>query len=43
MDNQIESYQKLLTDLLEEYAAAYNKNTTGAQAQVLCDYQRNHF
>lgn len=43
MDNQIEHYQKLLTGFLEEYAAAYNKNTTGAQAQVLYDYQRNHF
>jgi len=43
MDNKIIAYQKLLTELLEEYATSYNKTSKGAKAQVLCDYQRNHF
>jgi hypothetical protein len=43
-NNKVAAYQKLLTDVLEEYAADYNRNALGdTKAQVLCDYQSNHF
>lgn len=43
MDKKIKNYQKILADILEEYASAYNRNTKEIEAQVICDYQGNHF
>jgi hypothetical protein len=34
-------YQKLITDLLEEYADSFQE--PDIEAQVICDYQRNHY
>jgi hypothetical protein len=38
---KVKKYQTILTSLLEEYADYFNE--PNIEAQVLCDYQRNHF
>jgi XisI protein len=38
---KIKKYQEILTNLLEEYALYFRE--PNIEAQVICDYARNHF
>jgi XisI protein len=38
---KIKKYQDIITQILEEYAAYFDE--PNIEAQVICDYQRNHY
>ena len=39
--DKIKKYQKVITDILEEYAEYFKEPQL--ETQVICDYKRNHF
>jgi XisI protein len=39
--DKIKKYQKVITDILEEYADYFKEPQL--ETQVICDYKRNHF
>lgn len=44
MDQKLEKYQQILTDVLKEYAASFDQSShSGVRSQVICDYPNNHF
>lgn len=44
MDQKIKNYQQILTEVLKEYAEAFDQSSRGdVRSQVICDYPNNHF
>lgn len=41
--DKIKHYQKLISDLLREYAALPGANSPGLEDQVMLDFENNHF
>lgn len=43
MDQKVNKYQELLTDLLTKYAGRFNQNANNIKTQPIIDTERNHF